>query len=163
MKIRKAELRDLPALLEIYNFEVKNGMATFDVNERTLEEREKWFYAHNRDNHPLIVAEIDGRAVAYASLSTYREKEAYRSTVELSVYVAPGFRCQGIAEALMRELIDLARADGVTHTIVSVITSTNTASLRLHEKLGFEHCGVINEVGVKFGKFMSICNMQLIL
>ena len=101
MLIRTAEIQDLPALLEIYNYEVVNGTATFDTEPKTLEQREEWFYAHNIDNYPLIVAEMDGQAVGYASLSQFRPKDAYRTTVELSIYIAPQYRGRGIANRLM--------------------------------------------------------------
>ena len=93
MEIRIAQEEDVPYLLDIYNYEVLHGEATFDINPRTLSERLDWYYAHNISNHPLIVAVEDGHAVGYACLSPYRVKEAYAATVELSVYV------QGLPEA----------------------------------------------------------------
>lgn len=161
MIIRKAQAGDIESLLDIYNYEVENTTATFDLNKKTLEQWTLWFDCHNVLNHPLIVAEVSGVVAGYASLSTYREKEAYKSTVELSVYVAKDFRRQGVATALMEEIIRLAKEDEVTHTVVSVITSENTESVRLHEKFGFRFCGTIHEVGVKFGKFLSISNYEL--
>lgn len=88
ISIRVAEQADLPALLQIYNEEVLHGTATFDLHPKTLAERQVWFDQHNQDNHPLLTAELDGTIAGYASLSAYAEKEAYCSTVELSVYVA---------------------------------------------------------------------------
>lgn len=161
MIIRKAQAGDIEALLDIYNYEVENTTATFDLNKKTLEQWTQWFDCHNVGNHPLIVAEVCGVVAGYASLSTYREKEAYKSTVELSVYVATDFRRQGVATALMQEILRLAKEDKVTHTVVSVITSENTESVRLHEKFGFRYCGTIHEVGVKFGKYLSISNYEL--
>lgn len=87
--IRKSVESDLPALLDIYNHEVEHGVATFDLKPLTLEERAVWFYEHNKENHPLITAELDGKPVGYASLSSFSSKAAYHSTVELSIYVAP--------------------------------------------------------------------------
>ena len=161
MYIRKAVTEDLPALLEIYNHEVLNGTATFDLTPQTLEQRRKWYDAHNIDNHPLYVADIDGRAIGYVSLSAYREKEAYRSTVELSVYIHPDHRGKGLASALMSFILDEARCDESIHTVVSVITSGNVASVRLHEKFGFSFGGTLKEVGVKFGKYLDIDNYYL--
>lgn len=126
MLIRKAELKDLKDLLEIYNYEVVYGISTLDIHPKTLDEWRWWFDAHNIDNHPLIVAEIDGHAVGYASLSSYREKEAYCSTVELSVYVDVSYRKRGIADALMKAILDMAKEDESIHMVVSVITG-NTA------------------------------------
>ncbi|WP_207720841.1 GNAT family N-acetyltransferase [Lawsonibacter celer] len=161
MRIRTAEQGDLAALLDIYNYEVLHGVATLDLAPRTLEQWQVWFDGHNVDNHPLYVAEAGGRVAGYASLSPYREKEAYRSTVELSIYIHPDFRRQGIAGALMGFLLDEARRDGRTHTVVSVITTGNEASCRLHERFGFTFCGRIPEVGMKFGRYLDIDNYSL--
>ncbi len=161
LTIRTAETGDMERLLEIYNYEVENGVATFDLHPRTMEERMEWFRAHNVDNHPLIVAEVNGRAAGYASLSQYREKEAYAATVELSVYVAPECRRQGIAHALMRAILDEAKRRDDIHTVISVITEGNDASIRLHEEFGFAFCGTMREVGEKFGRKLGIVNMQL--
>ena len=113
------------------------------------------------ENHPLRVAEIDDCVAGYGSLSSYREKEAFRSTVELSVYVSPTFRRRGVASALMADLLALAREDERTHAVVSVITAGNEASRRLHEKFGFVFCGRIPEVGMKFGRYQDIENHWL--
>lgn len=161
MLIRKAELKDLEDLLEIYNYEVVYGISTLDIHPKTLEEWKQWFDTHNIDNHPLIVAEIDGHAVGYASLSPYREKEAYCSTVELSVYVDVSYRKMGIADALMKAILDMAREDESIHMVVSVITGGNEASIRLHDKYGFTYCGSIHEVGVKFSEYRDIENYEL--
>ncbi|MBO5254092.1 MAG: N-acetyltransferase [Clostridia bacterium] len=161
MPIRKAVLEDLPALLDIYNHEVLNGTATFDLTPQTLPQRRMWFDAHNTENHPLFVYDADGVVAGYVSLSDYREKEAYRSTVELSVYVHPAHRGKGLATELMGFILDEARRDDSIHTVVSVITSGNTASVRLHEKFGFTFGGTIKEVGKKFGEYLDIDNYYL--
>lgn len=161
MLIRKAELKDLKDLLEIYNYEVVYGISTLDIHPKSLEEWQQWFDAHNIDNHPLIVAEMDGRAVGYASLSAYREKEAYCSTVELSVYVDVSCRQRGVADKLMEAILDMAKTDESIHMVVSVITGGNEASIRLHDKYGFSYCGSIHEVGVKLGEYRDIENYEL--
>ena len=161
LTIRPAALRDLEALTAIYNYEVEHGVATLDLTPRTLAERRVWLDAHNVDNHPLLVAEADGVVVGYASLSSYRPKEAYRTTVELSVYVTPDRRGQGVAAALMTELLALARQDPDTHAVVSVITSGNEASRRLHEKFGFTFCGTVPDVAFKFGRSLGIDHYRL--
>jgi len=161
MLIRKAELKDLGELLEIYNYEVVYGISTLDLRPKTLEEWRQWFDAHNIDNHPLLVAETDGHAVGYASLSSYREKEAYCSTVELSVYVGAAYRRRGVADTLMKAILELARADASIHMVVSVITGGNEASIRLHNKYGFTYCGCMHEVGYKLGAYRDIENYEL--
>lgn len=163
MRIRKAVQKDLPALLDIYNYEVLHDVATLDLKPKTLEDWQAWFDAHNVDNHPLFVSEEAGVVTGYVSLSPYREKEAYRSTVELSIYIAPEHRGKGVATALMEFILNQARQDERTHMVVSVITSGNAASQRLHQKFGFVFCGTIREVGVKFGTYLDIDNYQLIV
>ncbi len=163
MIIRTAEEKDMPALLDIYNYEVEYGLATFDLSPKTMEERMEWFKEHNIGNHPLIVAEEDGKAVGYASLSSYRAKEAYGATVELSVYIDKDYRRRGIAGALSSAILEIARERDDIHTVISVITGGNEASLLLHERLGFVHCGTIREVGVKFGKLLDIENYQMMV
>lgn len=161
--IRKPTRQDIPALLDIYNYEVENGVATLDINKKTLAEWEEWYDNHNIENHPLIVAEIENEVAGYATLSAYRFKEAYRPTVELSVYVSPNHRQMGVGTALMEEILRLAKDDESIHTVVSVITSGNAASCRLHEKFGFTFCGTIKEVGIKSGRYVDIDNYYLIV
>lgn len=163
MMIRIAEINDMPRLLDIYNYEVLNGTATFDLHPKTMDERMEWFHAHNKDNHPLTVAEIDGRAVGYASLSPYRPKEAYSAAVELSVYIDPAYRRQGIARCLIADILEKARERDDIHTVISVITEENTASVKLHEEFGFVHCGTMKEVGKKFGRLLGTVSYQLIV
>ena len=163
MEIRIARREDLQQLLDIYNYEVVHGVATLDLQPKSLEEWGQWFDAHNIKNHPLLVAEQAGRVAGYASLSPYRSKEAYRSTVELSIYIGPDFRRQGVATALMEAILREARQDPETHTVVSVITDGNEASRKLHEKFGFTYCGAIREVGMKFGAYLDILNFSLIV
>ena len=161
MLIRRAERGDLEAMLDIYNDEVAHGTATFDVDPRGLSEGERWLRAHNTGNHPLLVAEEDGAVLGYASLSPYREWDAYLQTVELSVYVGAAFRRRGVAAALMEEILRLAREDAGTHVVVSVISGDNAASVRLHERFGFTCCGTLHEVGLKFGAYLDIVNYEL--
>lgn len=161
MLIRIAKKEDMAPLLDIYNYEVENSTATFDLNPKTIEQWSEWFNAHNVDNHPLIVAEIDSAVAGYASLSSYREKEAYKSTVELSVYVHKDYRRKGVATSLMKEIIRMAKEDSTIHTIVSVITSENEVSAQLHYKMGFTYCGTIHQVGEKFSRYLDISNFEL--
>lgn len=162
MIIRIGKREDVEKLLQIYNYEVINATATFDLNPRTLEERMEWFDEH-QGHHPLIVAEIEGEVAGYATLSPYRTKEAYKSTVELSVYVDLKFRGRRIGKTLMEEILRMAREDETLHTVISVITGGNAASIRLHEEFGFVHCGTMREVGEKFGKLLDIDNYQLMV
>lgn len=163
MIIRQAEMKDVQEMLDIYNYEVMNGTATLDLREKTYEEWEVWMLEHFTCNYKILAAEIDNQVAGYATLSSYREKEAYSSTVELSVYVSRDFRKQGVASALMEEIIRLAREDESIHMIVSVITSGNKASEALHDKFDFVHAGTLHQVGYKHGKYQDIDNYELIL
>lgn len=163
MIIRKAQINDLEELLEIYNYEVTYGIATFDIEPKSLEEWRIWFREHSTEHHPLYVAEIDGHIGGYATLSPYREKEAYDSTVELSLYVSPDYRRRGIAKKLMESAIRHARENARIHTIISVITSDNEVSIRLHRKFGFAYSGTLREVGFKMGNYRDVDNYQLIV
>lgn len=156
--IRTARPADVYAMRDIYNREVTDGTATFDVHPRSVEDRTEWMNAHNRpgDNHPLIAAEQDGQVIGYASLSPYREKEAYKGTVELSVYVARDHWHEGVGSALMTEILRRAVEDPDTHAVVSVITEGNAVSERLHARFGFSFCGTVPEVGLKFGRYLGI-------
>lgn len=162
MLIRQAEQNDLSQLLAIYNYEVKNGVATFDTEEQTLEERQKWFDLHNIENHPLLCAvNEDGSIAGYATLSSFIAKDAYLSTVELSVYVSPNDRGKGVGKTLMQAIIQMARDDQRTHRVISIITSENAASNALHKKLGFRLAGTLTEAGFKFGRFLDVGYWEL--
>lgn len=159
--VRRAKAEDLPALLDIYNYEIVNGVSTLDLTPKTLEEWAEWYDAHQTELHPVFVAEVDGKAVGYTSFSPYRRKEAYRSTVELSVYVDPAMRGRGLANKLLDAIIEHARQNEEIHVIASVIVDGNAASMRLHEKYGFEKCGIVREVGFKLGRYHDILTYQL--
>ena len=162
MVIRKALLKDLDKLKDIYNYEVLNGTATFDIGEKDYEDRLIWFNEHT-GSHPLIVAEVDKEVAGFASLSTYRSRAAFNGTVELSLYIDVSKRKMGIATKLMEHILNLARIDENIHTVVSVITSENEVSIRLHEKFGFIKCGEIKEVGKKFGRYLGTTIMQIMV
>ncbi len=161
MIIRKAEVKDINKMLDIYNYEVVNGIATFDMEAKDYQDRLEWFNNHNIKNHPLLVAEIDGEVVGYGSLSEYRSKDAYDCTVELSLYVDPTKRGSHIGQKLLEVLIDYAKNDESIHTIISVITDLNYPSIKLHEKFGFENCGHLKEIGCKNGQYLGVINYCL--
>ncbi len=161
--IRIANINDLPAMVDIYNYEIKNTLATFVLDEMSLQERMPWFEEHNKDNHPLYVYELDGKVVGYVSLSTYRNMQAYDSTVELSVYVHHEHQGKGIGNEMMEFILDYAKNDPSVHMIISVITSVNEKSIKMHEKFGFSFCGKIPEAGYKFGEYRDIVNYCLIV
>lgn len=161
LTFRNAEVRDLPTLLKIYNWAVENTTASFDLSAQTLEQRTEWFN-HYGNGHPLIVAELDGVVTGYASLSTFRQKEGYAKTAEVSVYVDPDFHRRGIGKALLGKIIEIGR-DMSFHVIVAGITKGNDVSVKLHEDYGFKYCGNFSEVAYKFDKWQDCLFYQLIL
>jgi len=162
VQVRLAEAHDAEAIRAIYNHEVLHGTATFDLRPRTAEEQQAWS-AHHLGAHPAIVAvDAEGAIVGFGSLSPFRERPAYNTTVENSVYVAEGQQGQGIGKALLAELVVLARRGGF-HTVIARIGGHNEASIRLHARCGFAEVGVEREVGRKFGQWLDVVVMQLLL
>ena len=153
--IRRATIEDLPELLDIYNYEVEHGVATFDEVLKTYEQRKEWFDAH-QGKYILIVKEMDGKVAGYASVSKLFPKPAYDISGEVSVYVGEEFRGKGIGTELLKELLKLTKEEGKFDSLFSLITGTNEASIHLHEKLGFEYAGILKNSGVKFGKHLDV-------
>lgn len=153
--IRPITRNDIASCLDIYNYEVVNGVATLDLEPRTLSEWQEWYESHSDEHHPIVVGTIDGIVAGYASLSPYRPKEAYKSTVELSIYIHQDYRGKGVASKLMAYILEHAEATDTLHTVVSVITAGNAASTALHERFGFTYCGLTPQVGFKHGKYQD--------
>lgn len=153
--IRLIAKDDVFACLSIYNYEVEYGVATLDLEPRTLEEWHEWYNAHSDEQHPIIVGTIDDVVVGYASLSPYRLKDAFKSTVELSIYIHQNYRGRGVATRLMEHILEMAKADTMIHNVVSVITAGNEGSTKLHNRFGFTYCGLTPEVGFKHGKYQD--------
>jgi phosphinothricin acetyltransferase len=159
--IRDARRTDAPALQRIYNREVLEGSATFDVETRSLEQQTRWLMDRSV-GHVVLVAEVDGVVVGFASLSAFKERAAYRPTVENSVYVDPDFQRLGLGRLLLGELIARAGQHGF-HSVIARIAGPNHASIALHEAMGFTLVGVEREVGRKFGRWIDLTEMQLML
>ena len=155
LTIRPITKDDIAACLDIYNYEVVNGVATLDLEPRTLPEWQEWYEAHSDEHHPIVVGTVDGFVAGYASLSPYRPKEAYKSTVELSIYIHQEYRGKGVASKLMAHILEHAKETETLHTVVSVITAGNAASTALHERFGFTYCGLTPQVGFKHGKYQD--------
>ena len=163
MIIRPATPDDLPGVLEIYNEAVLNTTATYDYEPRTLEHRRTWFEDHAKMNYPVFVAvDPGGRVVGWSSLNRYHDRMGYRFTTENSVYVAADQRGKGIGKLLMPPLIDGAKERGL-RAILAVIDAENPASIRLHASFGFERVGHFKQVGFKFGRWLDVVYMELLL
>ena len=155
LNIRHASIDDVSHCLDIYNYEVVNGVATLDLEPRTLPEWQEWFRAHQTSDHCIFVGLMDDVVVGYASLSPYRTKDAFKSTVELSIYIHQEYRGKGVASKLMNHILEHAKETETLHTVVSVITAGNAASTALHERFGFTYCGLTPQVGFKHGKYQD--------
>ena len=163
MNIRPATREDLPGILEIYNDAVLNTTATYDYEPRTLEHRIAWFEEHAKDNYPVFVAvEESGRIAGWSSLSSFHARAGYRFTAENSVYVAADCRGQGIGKLLMPPLIEGARKRGA-HAIIGAIDADNEPSVRLHASIGFVKVAHLRQVGFKFGRWLDVVYMELLL
>ena len=153
--IRPITEDDVVSCLDIYNYEVLNGVATLDFEPRTLPEWQEWFDAHQTVEHCIFVGLMDDVVVGYASLSPYRTKDAFKSTVELSIYIHQDHRGKGVASKLMAHILEHAKENDTLHTVVSVITAGNEGSTKLHSRFGFTYCGLTPEVGFKHGKYQD--------
>jgi phosphinothricin acetyltransferase len=160
--IRPADRADLPAILAIYNDAVLHTTASYDLEPITLEQRAAWFEERERKGFPVLAADSGGEVVGFGAYGTFREKPGYRHTVEHTVYVAPGRRGRGVGRALLAELVRLARAQG-KHAMIGGVDAENEGSLRFHLALGFVEVGRLREVGHKFGRWLDIIFVELIL
>ncbi|MCL4078678.1 N-acetyltransferase family protein [Coriobacteriia bacterium Es71-Z0120] len=161
MRIRPATPDDAAAIAAIYNHAVENTTATFDTEPVTAESRKTWLAARGPE-HPVVVAEDGEAVVGWAALSPWSDRCAYRSSVEMSVYVDPQHHRRGIGRALAEHLIGVAPSLGV-HAILARICTENAPSLAMVEKLGFEPCGVQREVGRKFDRWLDVAVYELLL
>ncbi|MCU1479910.1 MAG: L-amino acid N-acyltransferase [Subtercola sp.] len=179
MLIREATDADLPQLLAIHNYNIEHSTAIWTDTLATIGERQAWLDAHRTPGQLALVATeglgaaavadegavagevaLADEVVGYATYGPWRAKEGYRHTVENSVYVRHDRTGQGFGEALMVELI--ARASEASfHVMIAAIEAGNAGSIRLHERLGFEDCGVIQQVGYKFERWLDLKHMRL--
>ena len=147
------------ATRRIYNHAIETSTATFEMVPRTHAEQLEWVNEHSRA-HPAVVAlTAEGTVAGFGSLSPYRPRPAYSTSVEDSVYVAEEYQRQGIGRALLNELLALASAHGF-HAVFGRIAGGNNPSVALHEACGFEVIGVEREVGRKFGRWLDVVCMQ---
>jgi phosphinothricin acetyltransferase len=157
-KIRKAEIKDIEEIKNIYNKAIVETVATFDTVEKSSEDMKKWFEAHG-SKYPIVVSEIDDEIVGWAALSSYSTRCAYSDTTELSLYIKEDFQGQGIGNKLMTSVLEEGKKAGI-RAILARITDGNEISIKLHEKHGFFHVGVLKKVGKKFGKILDVYLME---
>lgn len=162
IKIRPYKTEDTQAILAIINHNILYSTSLYDYNVRNYEQQKNIVEEKINKNFPVIVATIDGNVVGFGMYSEFRFREAYRFTVEHSVYVNESFHGQGIGKLLLQELIHLAREQKL-HTMIAVIDAENQSSVAFHEKFGFKTVGIIKESGYKFDRWLDSVFMQLIL
>lgn len=160
--IRRARPDDLLSLMNIYNEAILNTTATFDTVPKDLSNRREWFDAHF-GKYIINVYEENSYVCGYASLSQYRERRAFDNTVEISVYIHPDFRNKHIGTKLYHSVINYAKNSPDISNIISLITSENTASIKLHKSLGFSYCGTIKNAGRKFERDLDLSIYQLLV
>ena len=160
-EIRPASETDLVAINDIYNHYVLHSTCTYQEETETIENRRRWFSHHGKE-HPVIVAVAESHLMGWGSLSAYHARSAYRRTVENSVYVHYQHHRKGIGSILLQELI--ARARGLGHrAIIAGIDADQAASVALHAKFRFEKVGHLKQVGFKFGRWLDVIYMELML
>ena len=158
MLIRLAEQADSGAIRRIYNQEVRQSAATFDLVERTPEGQAAWL-SERSGAFSVLVAEFDNLIVGFAALSPYKERAAYRTTVENSVYVDPDSRGRGVADGLLVELLAVARTSGF-HVVVARIGGGNEASIALHSAGGIRTVGTKERIGRLYGRWRDTVFME---
>ena len=161
--IQCEENRHAEAILAIFNEAIVNSTALYDYKPRTREMMTAWFQAKAKGKYPVIGIENDsGELMGFGSYGTFRAWPAYKYSVEHSVYVDARFRGRGIGRRLLLEIIAKAREQDY-HILVGAIDAANSASIGLHESLGFTHCGTIRQAGFKFCRWLDVAFYQLIL
>lgn len=155
--------RHSDSILAIFNDAIANSTALYDYRLRTAADMAAWFDGKARGNFPVIGAEnTAGELLGFASIGQFRERPAYKYTVEHSVYVDARHRGRGVGRELLQAIIAATEARDF-HVLVGGIDATNAISIRLHERLGFTACGIVRQVGFKFGRWLDLAFYQLIL
>lgn len=151
------------AILEIFNQAIATSTALYDYQPRTLATIQTWFEVKTKNNYPIIGIESDrGSLMGFASYGTFRSWAAYKYSIEHSVYVDSPYRGRGIGKKLLQELIKVAQQQNY-HMMIGGIDAENHVSIKLHQSMGFQHCGTIKHAGYKFGRWLDLEFYQLIL
>lgn len=162
VQIRDAETADLDTITAIHNHAVVHTTAIWNEDPVDVDDRAAWLADRTARGYPVIVAIDESGVLGYASYAQWRPHSGYRRTVEHSVYVRSDQRGRGIGKTLMAELLERARAAGI-HVMIGGVESGNVASIVLHERLGFSEVGRMPQVGAKFGRWLDLSMLQLVL
>lgn len=160
MEITEADERHIPAIQQIYAYHVLHGTATFETEPPDSAEMTARLKKLRAAGLPWFVAVEDGTVRGYSYLSLYRERYAYRFTLEDSVYIAPDAQGQGIGKNLLLSAVAWAEAHGFRQLVAVVGNSENTASIALHSAAGFSVTGTLKSVGFKHGRWLDTVIMQ---
>ena len=160
LQIRLAVRGDLPRLTEIYNYYVVNTPITFDLEPVTVEQRVRWYEEHTgAGRHQLFVAHDAGLVVGWAGTGPFRDRAAYDTSVETSIYCAHDAKGRGIGAVMYRALFNALKNEDINR-ILAGITIPNEASIKLHRKFGFTDVGVFTECGRKFDRYWDVVWME---
>ncbi len=162
VSLRAAEVRDAEAIADIYNYEVENTSATFDLVPRSIEAQREWITARTGAFGAIVAEDSSVGVIGFAALSTYRDRAGYRTTVENSVYVHRDHQRRGVGRLLLTNLLEIARSSGF-HTVIARIDTQSIGSLALHKSLGFNEVGVEQQIGRKFGRWLDSAILQKII
>ena len=162
VQIRAFQKEDVQSILEIINYNILNSTALYDYAPRTIAQQTAIFKDKTEKGFPVLVAELNNELVGFAYYSEFRFREAYKFTVEHSVYAHPNQVGKGIGKLLLSELIACAKNQNL-HTMIGVIDSENESSISFHESFGFVKQGVLTETGFKFNRWLHSVLMQKML
>lgn len=162
VRIRRATIEDAAAIAEIYNHEVEFETSTFDLVPRTLEAQVEWIAARSGAFSAIVAVDEKDQVVGFGALSEYRDRAAYKTSVENSVYVMRNLSRSGIGRKLLNNLLEQA-ADSGFHIVMARIEASSEASRGLHAACGFQLVGIEREIGRKFGKWRDVAIMQTVL
>jgi L-amino acid N-acyltransferase YncA len=159
MEITNAVESDLQRINEIYNEVLLTSTAIFSDHSSTIEERVEWWKGRVGQDYPVLVAKDEGAVLGFATFGDFRSWPGYRFTVEGTIHIDSSVRRQGVGAALLKVLIERAKAAG-KHVMVAGVDSANVASLKFLERFGFERVGHLREVGYKFDRFLDLIFLQ---
>lgn len=162
IQIRAYQTTDTQAILDIINFNILHSTALYDYKVRNFEQQKAILEDKTIKGFPVIVAALNDEIVGFGMYSEFRFREAYKFTVEHSVYVSEKHFGKGIGKLVLSNLIQLAKSQGL-HTMIGVIDSENQGSILFHEQFGFKKVGVIKESAYKFDRWLDSVFVQLIL
>lgn len=161
LQIRVATEDDLVHIIEIYNYYVRNSVVTFDLEPMPIEEwRDKFNWIQGLGLPFIVAISPGGQTLGFAYVAPWRQKAAYKRTVENSIYLRPAATGKRVGTKLLKSLIELSKAAGVKEIVAVISDKGAESSIALHESFGFKHQGHLGKVGFKFGRWLGTVLMQ---